>query len=227
MINDYLDFQKKATHDKISTVINDSTIYNLVHNDLFYHIDKQNKSAEFQKYYFLVTDNYDNFLKDPEFFKHFKYQYSLQGVDNNLLKKLESKKQVILDYFETNNSFQVYNEFFSKVDSKHGTKTLKKDFGSFFAKLAHTLKPDTFCALDNPIKEYFGFEKESFILAFYIISHSYKNFCSTNQTTIARLKQSFETIDKENIMDHKKITDLKLLDLIFWYRANILTKGSL
>ena len=175
-----------------------------------------------------MTNNRDNFLNDSDFFKHFKYQYSLQGVDNNLLQKLNSNKEKILDYFDTDRSFQVFDEFFYKVETKHGSTFISKDFGSFFAKLAHTIKPDTYCALDNPVKNYFNLEKESFIVAFYIISQSYKDFSRDNKATLSALKQSYKRIDQNNVMTHDSLTDLKLLDLIFWYRANVgLTMGSL
>jgi hypothetical protein len=225
MITDYLDSLKNAIDKKITTVITDQTIEDLVGKDLYYHIDPKNSSKKFQEYYFKVTENRENFLHDSDFFKHFKYQYSLQGVDNNLLIKLESNKQKILDYFDSDRSFNVYDEFFSKVKTKHGETFILKDFGSFFAKLAHTQKPETFCALDNPIKNYFGLEKESFLVSFYLISQAYKDFCTNNRTAISGLKNLFYKIDHDAVMIHDKLTDLKLLDLIFWYQANILTRG--
>jgi len=225
MLNIYLDSLRKFILKKIKIVINDQTIDDLVDHDLSFHLDQEESSSKFQKYYFKVTNNSDNFLHDPEFFKHFKYQYSLQGVDNNLLMRLESNKQEILDYLNSNRSFDVYDKFFSKVETKHGSKNLKKDFGSFFAKLAHTIKPDIYCALDNPIKNYFDLEKESFIVAFYLISQAYMDFSTDHKYCITELKKSFKKRDQKNIMTHDKLTDLKILDLIFWYRANVLTKG--
>lgn len=226
MLNDYLDSLSKSILNKIKIVINDQTIDDLVEQDLSFHLNQEESSSKFQRYYSKVTNNSDNYLQDTEFFKHFKYQYSLQGVDTNLLTRLESNKQKILDYFNSNRSFEVYDEFFSKVETKHGSKIIKKDFGSFFAKLAHTIKPETFCALDNPIKIYFDLEKESFIVAFYLISQAYRDFSTSDKYCMTELRKSFKNIDQNNIMPHDNLTDLKILDLIFWYRANVLAKGN-
>lgn len=55
-----------------------------------------------------------------------------------------------------------------KVEIQQKNGIVKKRLGSFFVKSVHTFQPNKYCALDNPIKKYFGLENESFFVAFII-----------------------------------------------------------
>lgn len=88
-------------------------------------------------------------------------------------------------------------------------------------KLVHTFRPKEFCALDNPIKIFFGLNRESFLIAFFIISEAYKNWATENIQTLDTIRCNCKEADKEQLFNHKMITDMKLLDLIFWSQANI------
>ncbi len=96
----------------------------------------------------------------------------------------------------------------------------KKTLVHFFAKLVHTFRPDEYCALDNPIKNYFGLKKESFFISFFIISVEYKHWATDNKKLLKVIREKFKQADKKGILQHDKLTDLKLLDLIFWSKAN-------
>src|SRR5690606_31182228 len=126
--------------------------------DYFYN----NAPSAFHKYYSETISNKDLFLSGTDFFRKFKQQYSLQGVDGEYLDDLENKKQRILELIENDDIASLYLEFFAKAQIKHGNQKKEKNLGSFFAKLIHTFLPERYSALDNPIKEYLGLEKESF-----------------------------------------------------------------
>jgi hypothetical protein len=212
----------------ISNALNEETFNSIVENDLSYHLDKNTRSYYFQEYYFQVTGDIDNFLEDPKFFRHFKYQYAIQGADINFLNRLESNKQLILDYIRSGKLAQLYFKFFSMVDAKGKTGLIRKDFGSFFTKVVHTIKPSTYCALDNQIKDYFNLSKESYFISFLVVSQAYRNWSAKNIKIVSSFNDSIKRIDRNKIINFKKLTDLKLLDLIFWYKANILKeKGML
>jgi len=220
MIDSYITNLTDYVINRISKDINNQTLDSIVKNELFYHFKPDNRSYDFHKYYTKITGNTDNFLYDPGFFGHFKYQYAIQGVDNNLLNKLESNKPLILDYIEKDQLVKFYNEFFSRVETKSGTKVIIKDFGSFFTKVAHTIKPDLYCALDNQIKNYFNLGKESYFISFCVVSNAYRNWSADNTSIISALKESIKKFDKKNILKCERFTELKILDLIFWFKAN-------
>lgn len=216
----YISTLKQSVYDRISTDINEKTVDEIVKVDLIKsHLDDK-VSAGFQDYYFLTLDNEKLYNSSTDFFRQFKKRYSLQGIDNNYLDKLEGLKKEILKNIRTNNLAQLYFDTFNKAIIKHGKDFKEKDLGSFFAKLVHTFRPDEYCALDNPIKNYFGLKKESFFISFFIISVEYKHWATDNKKLLKVIREKFKQADKKGILQHDKLTDLKLLDLIFWSKAN-------
>ena len=215
----YINRLRKDVYAKISDYVNDTTVDKIVMNDLVKAHIENKVSASFQNYYFATLNNEEQYFKSTDFFRQFKSQYSLQGIDNKYLDRLESNKYEILEAIH-DNLVQLYFDFFNKAEIKHGNGFKEKDLGSFFAKLVHTFRPDEFCALDNPIKNYFGLKKESFFISFIIISDEYKHWATENQQTILTIKEKFRLADKSRTLNHDLLTDLKLLDLIFWTKAN-------
>ena len=216
----YISTLKQTVYDRISADINEKTIDEIVKTDLVKsHLDDKS-SADFQNYYFLTLDNEKFYYNSTDFFRQFKKRYSLQGIDNNYLDKLEGLKKEILKNIRANKLAQLYFDTFNKAIIKHGKNFKEKDLGSFFAKLVHTFRPDDYCALDNPIKNYFGLKKESFFISFFIISVEYKHWATDNKKYLNIIREKFKQADKKGILQHDKLTDLKLLDLIFWSKAN-------
>ena len=216
----YISTLKQTVYDQISADINDKTIDDVVENDLVKsHLDDK-ISAGFQNYYFLTLDNEKLYFSSTDFFRQFKKRYSLQGIDNNYLDKLEGLKNEILKNIRADRLAQLYFDIFNKAVIKHGKDFKEKDLGSFFAKLVHTFRPDEYCALDNPIKNYFGLKKESFFISFFIISDEYKHWATDNKKILKHIRQKFQQVDNKKVLQHDKLTDLKLLDLIFWSKAN-------
>lgn len=216
----YISTLKQTVYDRISADINEKTIDEIVKTDLVKsHLDDK-VSAGFQDYYFLTLDNEKLYNSSTDFFRQFKKRYSLQGIDNNYLDKLEGLKKEILKNIRADKLAQLYFDTFNKAIIKHGKDFKEKDLGSFFAKLVHTFRPDEYCALDNPIKNYFGLKKESFFISFIIISVEYKHWATDNKKLLKIIRKKFKQADKKGILQHDKLTDLKLLDLIFWSKAN-------
>lgn len=215
----YLTFLKQKVKDKIASQINAETVNYIVEVNLYESHIKEKKSSSFQEYYFKTLNNDENFLTS-EFFKEFKSRYSLQGIDNNYLENLEKSKKEILNLIRKEYLTKLYIDYFNKARIKHGESEKEKDLGSFFAKLVHHFLPNQYCALDNPIKNYLCLSKESFVLSFFIISEEYKIWAENNQDILQKIRLKFELLDKNKIINHKLLTDLKLLDLIFWSKAN-------
>ncbi len=207
---------------KLSTVINEQHIDVIIKEDLKYHIDNA-KSNAFQTFYFQTLNNEERYKSD-KFFHRFKKVYGLQGIDNNYLDYLEGRKIEILELIKRDNLTALYFDIFYKAKIKHKEAFKEKKLGSFFAKIVHTFRPDEYCALDNPVKDYFGLEHESFFVAFFLISNAYKTWGRENKSLLDAIRKKFIEIDVDDIIPHKNITDMKLLDLIFWAKADKLKK---
>jgi hypothetical protein len=217
-ISNYLDELKDKVKNEISRLLSDKDAVGMA-RDAFKNYFSNTKSSAFHNYYSETISNKKSFLLDPDFFGKFKQQYALQGVDRGYLKYLEDNKPEILRLIEMNKISNLYFNFFAKASIQHGKVKKQKNLGSFFTKLVHTFAPDKYCALDNPIKNCFGLEKEGFYISFIVISEAYKEWSDENPVIMDKIKLELEIFTKEK-PSNSNVTNLKLLDLIFWYQAN-------
>jgi hypothetical protein len=214
----YLDTLKGKVKIKISSLLTDNDTVIIARN-AFKDYFGNTKSSAFHNYYYETISNKKIFMSDPDFFGKFKQQYSLQGIDRGYLKLLEDNKTEILQLIEADKISILYFKFFAEVLIQHGNGSKRKSLGSFFAKLVHTFAPDKYCALDNPIRQYFGLEKESFFISFIVISEAYNEWSVENSAIMDKIKFELGTYAKQK-PSNSNMTNLKLLDLIFWYQAN-------
>lgn len=214
----YLEISKQTVKRKISEILTDQKTREVAAAAFDFHFNNQNSLA-FQEYYCKTISNRGHFLSTPNFFRIFKQKYALQGIDGKHLDQLEREKGKILQLIDNDELPKLYKEFFLDVLLQHGEIVVPRTLGSFFAKLTHTFNPDRYCALDNPIKDYLGLRRESFYIAFVVISQAYSEWASENTQQMQQIR-----IELENSLIGKsfsnKMTDLKLFDLIFWYLAN-------
>ncbi|GET31519.1 hypothetical protein PbJCM13498_03820 [Prolixibacter bellariivorans] len=219
MMKEYIERHKDNIIFKVSEIINSDTIDKVTNELLSFHLSDK-RSTSFQKYYFEILTNETIFLTSDNFFRDFKSQYSLQGIDNGYLGMLTTKKESILQLIKNDYLAELYFEHFAAAMIKHGELKKPRELGSFFAKLVHTFKPNEYCALDNPIKNYLGMKREGFYFSFKVISQAYRQWISQNELIINKLRNEFQKIDTDNVMEHDRITDLKLIDLAMWTKAN-------
>jgi len=219
-IDKYIVNLEENIYDNISHIVKEDSIDQIVMRDLYESHVLEYRSAKFQEFYFRTIKNENLYLKSVDFYRQFKKQYALQGIDNNYLDNLEVNKREILNLIISDRLSELYFNFFHKAKVKYRADYKEKNLGSFFAKLVHTFRPDEYCALDNPIKDYFKLSKESFYVSFFIISHAYKKWGANNNKIIGTIKNELKLLDKREVIKQDKLTNLKLLDLIFWSRAN-------
>jgi hypothetical protein len=215
----YLNKIKENIVKKISDDINEGSIDKIIEKILKICEDEK-KFINFQEYYFTILENKKYLLKEPNFFREFKVKYSIQVIDKEYLDDLENHKSEIYNRIINNQLSELYFERFYKAKIKTKNGYTLKNLGSFFSKLVHTYSPNEYCALDNPIKNYFGLKYESFYTSFIVISSAYKNWVLENEDLIKTLRYKFEQKDINGYFEHDKISDMKLLDLIFWSKAN-------
>lgn len=224
-----LQYEKKLIHNicsKLTLELATEKIQEIIEVHLYQAHIVNPGSANFQNYYFKTLNDVQGYSQTNTFFKNFKYQYGLQGIDNGFLTYLENNKEEILKLIKNDDLVILYFKFFKKAKLKWGSGHRFSEQGSFFSKLVHTFNPDNYCALDNPVKEYFDLKKESFFHSFLALSSAYKIWSSENQETLTDVRERFIRQDKNKSIHHTQVTDLKLLDLIFWSKANKLKKDN-
>ncbi len=214
----YTDKSKESVKQSISTLLNAQNTEREARDAFSYHF-QDTRSFAFQRYYNETVANREGFLSTPDFFRRFKQQYALQGIDGAYLDRLESEKETILYLIDNDELAKIYFKYFAEAPLQHGDKIVKKNLGSFFSKLIHTFLPNKYCALDNPIKKYFGLGIESFFIAFIIVSKSYCEWTKENIVLMQKIRMEINSNNTGKLYS-AKMTDLKLLDLIFWYQAN-------
>lgn len=217
-ISPYLEVLKQNVKRKISDRLSNQTVRQVASNAFAFHF-KDEASLAFQNYYREIITNREKYLDSSNFFRVFKQRYSLQGIDGAYLDGLEREKETILCLIDNNELANLYFRFFANAHLQHGANIVRKNLGSFFAKLVHTFRPDEFCALDNPIKSLFGLGSESFYIAFVIVSNAYREWASENSDLMQQIRIELERNEIGQPFS-AKMTDLKLLDLVFWYQAN-------
>jgi len=208
-ISSYLEQQKNNVKLKISDQLSIA-----VARTSFENYFSTKRSLAFQHYYMETISNKSLFLSEKDFFRKFKQQYALQGIDSEYLNHLERRKSELLELIETNKLPDLYFKYFASAPIKYKKEIRLRNLGSFFAKFVHTFNPEKFCALDNPIKKYFGLGNEGFYIAFLVISQSYREWSLENKEAMKTIR-----LELKNFTD-SDMTDLKILDLIFWYQAN-------
>ncbi len=188
--------------------------------------DSKNKKqfANFQKYYFETLEDKKNFYS-TNFLKKFIHQYRIQGIDGGTIKRLDNnkeKKDEILKLIESNQLSDLYFNHFANVEINRKDKIKEKNLGSFFTKIVHTFKPDDYTPLDIPLRKYFDLEDESYLVSFIVVSNAYKKWANEidNNERLKSLRKELKDADKNNLIQHSRVTDMKLLNLIFWSVAD-------
>ena len=189
---------------------------------------KDNGYVKFHKFYLtlLVDTGSSNSLKKPNnfnekaFFSQFKIKYSLQGISNEYLDYLTENKENIIKLINEDNIHDLFFNYFAKAQIKHKETFKSKELSSFFAKLLHTFKPNEYCALDNPIKDYFDLKRESFLIAFFCINAAYEKW-NSNANNINNLREKIKDIDTKNDLQVDLLSNKKILDMVYWHKANV------
>jgi hypothetical protein len=203
---------------RISTVLTDAEA-GAVSARAFQAHATSRRSLRFQRYYIETVANTQAFLQSPGFFATFSARYGLRGIDSAYLDGLEQAKPTILRRIEDGDLVGVYLEFFATAGVRRSRQTVEKNLGSFFTKLVHTLRPTEYCALDNPVKEYLGLRHEGFFVAFVVLSAAYREWARQRALLMTEVRKACASTETLGDLS-REMTDLKLLDLVFWQLAD-------
>jgi len=232
-INDYIkELVRKLicnAEERLMVFFLENTDYEQIIEEHFIKkIEKDVKFKNFQEFYFEAKFKYN----DNNFFNKFKTHYSLQGVDIPYLEFLNTNRNSIKKLVEDGKLSELYFTFFYDQQIKSKETNVRKNFGSFFTKVVHTFKPEKYTPVDMPMKKDFGLESESYFIALIVISKAFENWANKNRDKMDKLKSllierliiAFPKVSQQKIKD--QVTDMKVLDTIFWSVAQEKIKKS-
>jgi len=143
-------------------------------------------------------------------FGEFKRQWAIQGMTKE-----------VLNFF--NNNFDKLEEEIKEE------KDIKKFFlkyccsvrkeASFCSKLFHTILPDEFPPVDNPIKKKFHLQKEEFIQSVLVIKKGYELFVKENQAKMLLIRKLLSK-PKFVYLRSNELSDIRILDMYYWFKEN-------
>ncbi|QEH40022.1 hypothetical protein [Chitinophaga sp. XS-30] len=219
LLPEYMEKIKNEISSKIDEVINNRTIKSLSRDVFKRGLIDNKKKMGFHKKYLEITGKKEAIEIKKKFFSDFRHLYGLQYMDSGFIHKLERKKNEIIKLIGSC-PFQAYEKYFhqAKITEKECVK--RKNLMSFFTKLSHTIHPKRCSAMDNQIKRYFGLRKEGFFFSYCLINESYLTWIKNNRPKLAMIKDIVRNLDAENALKISAVSDLKILDMIFWFKAN-------
>ena len=214
-----------SVSQKITSLINEDNIENIIQNNIVKAHLENKAMMRFHEYYFKVLQNKEYFLQTKNVFQEFGNKYGIKNFPKELYSQFDENKIDILPNIEYGNFdglYDVYRDFIISFhnfefysEKKHDILSIK----SFYTKLVHTFIPKNYSMLDNNIICYFNTDSVDFFEAFACISRVYELWSEKNQDIIQRFREAIEKHDTKKVFPKDKITDLKILDMIFWVEA--------
>ncbi|MBL0237895.1 MAG: hypothetical protein IPQ02_15120 [Saprospiraceae bacterium] len=181
MLKLYLDYRKKELYQFISSEIKKNTVQKIVQTVFVEgYLGKKQRFIKGHNYYLNITNKKPKLLKIENFMHTFKAKYGLSYIDTKYLNLLEKNKNEILSRIGTK-PIEIFKKYFESIPTIRNGKIGQKKLTSFFTKLAHTVSPNKFVAMDNPIRKYFKLEDESFMVSYDIINETFKDWIKKNK----------------------------------------------
>lgn len=173
--------------------------------DFFDKFKENKRTIKFIEYY-----NKTVLDKERIKFSEFKYQWAIQGMTKE-----------IFGYFDKN-----HDKLKGEITKKKNIRTFFKKYctkkrreGSFCSKLFHTFLPSEFPPVDNPIREYFGLQREDFIDDVLIIKKGYELFIKGNPKIINLIRKVLSK-SKFFYLRANELSDIRILDMYYWLEGS-------
>lgn len=101
---------------------------------------------KFTDYYFSILTNHEKYFSEKKYFQTFKQRYSIQGVDNEFLSYLETKKENMLELVVADEIEKLYFDYFYSVRIKHGDQQKREKSRFVFHKVcSHVSTIEVLC----------------------------------------------------------------------------------
>lgn len=217
----YFDYVVNATYRRIESEINPNSIPALLETVFLSRFINNAKTASFHKMYLSQAGKIHNSMQEG-FINKFVKAYSLtRGIKAELRAQMESQKHEIVSLIERS-PFEAYTNFF--MHAKLTDEDKERNLASFFTKLAHTVNPNEYYCLDSYVRAYFKLNREGFFYSYCIIGAAYKKWIADNEPLLRKLRHAISLVDKSNTLKVSELTNLKILDMIFWAKGDALKK---
>lgn len=143
-------------------------------------------------------------------FGEFKHQWAIQGMKKHIYQDFENhfeeKKQEIINEKDI---ISFYNKYCRK----------DRNEAAFCCKLFHTILPDEFPPLDNPIRKHFKLHRMDFIESLMIVKKAYEFFIKDNKYKIQIIRDNLNK-PKFKIFRIIELSDLRLIDMYYWLKIS-------
>jgi hypothetical protein len=146
-------------------------------------------------------------------FGEFKRQWAIQGMTREVINFFNENFDRFKEEIKKERDIR---EFFEK-----NCCIVRKE-ASFCSKLFHTILPDEFPPVDNPIKKRFTLQKEEFIKSVLIIKRGYRLFLKENPAKINQIRRLLSK-PKFDRLRVNELSDIRILDMYYWFKENRLT----
>ena len=199
------EFESKANFVKIQIEEDFNALNELELEKFFEKFKDDKRTLSFLDYY-----NKSVLDKEKIDFGEFKRQWAIQGMTRG-----------VINFF--NENFDKFKEEIKKEKDirkffeKYCCRVRKE--ASFCSKLFHTILPDEFPPVDNPIKKKFYLQKEEFIKSVLIIKLGYKLFIAENPDKITLIRKLLSK-PKFAYLRINELSDIRILDMYYWFKEN-------
>jgi hypothetical protein len=199
------EFESKVDFVKIQIKKDFDTLNEFELEESFEKFTEDRRTLSFIEYY-----NRTVLDKEKINFGEFKRQWAIQGMTRQVFNFFEEnfdrlRKEILIE--------KNINKFFENYCC-----TVRRE-ASFCSKLFHTILPDEFPPLDNPIKKKFKLQNEEFLLSVLIIKLGYKKFFEENHDKIDLIR-SVLSKPKFAFLRVSELSDIRILDMYYWFKEN-------
>jgi len=174
-------------------------------DDFFTKSLADNRTVSFTNYY-----NRTVLDKETINFGEFKQQWAIQGMKRHIYqafdKHFDERKQEIIREKDIKNFFNKYCR-------------IERNEAAFCCKLFHTVLPNEFPPLDNPIRRHFKLQRIDFIESLLIVKKAYELFIRENEFKIKMIRNNLNK-PRFKILRINELSNLRLLDMYYWLKIS-------
>ena len=199
------EFESKSNFVKIQIEEDFNALNESELEEFFEKFKGDKRTLSFLSYY-----NKSVLDKEKIDFGEFKRQWAIQGMTRE-----------VINFFNDN-----FDKFKEEIKKERDIRKFFKKYccrirreASFCSKLFHTMLPDEFPPVDNPIKKKFHLQKEEFIKSVLIIKQGYKLFIEQNPDKINLIRKLLSK-PKFAYLRINELSDIRILDMYYWFKEN-------
>ncbi|TET06170.1 MAG: hypothetical protein E3J83_06310 [Candidatus Atribacteria bacterium] len=199
----YIDSKALEVKKQIEKDINTMTVEDIIL--LFTKSLTDNRATSFIDYY-----NKTVLDKETINFGEFKRQWAIQGMKKYIYQDFDN-------HFQEREQEIIREKDITSFYNKY-CRTERNE-AAFCCKLFHTILPNEFPPLDNPIRKHFKLQRNDFIESLLIVKKAYELFIRENQVKIKMIRDNLNK-PRFKILRVTELSNLRLLDMYYWLKIS-------